>query len=120
MRKALVGIAAALMLTTLIITIVPAFASYPLTFTTSDSSAELLVNPTTHEFLLFGQTGLLCAGVGAVVVKGVLVIAGKCQIGAATFLSAGGKALTGPIKLVLVTVSKPSTKPMLFTLWPPT
>ena len=142
MRKPLVGVAAALMLTTLVIVIVPAFAQGELWFADETRTYFLEVNPTTHWFWLWHlfdggddhAVGLLCYGVGARVVKGVLAIMGKCQYdelvplaGGATdggsrlpvsFLFGGGKVQTGPIKLVLVTVSKPPTKPMTFTMWP--
>jgi len=141
MRKTLVGIAAALMLTMLVIAMVPAFAQGELWFADETRTYFLEVNPTTREFWLWHlfdggddhSVGLLCYGVGARVVKGVLAIMGKCQnglvpvLGGATnggsglpvsFLSGGGKVETGPIRLVLVTVSKPPTKPMTFTMWP--
>jgi hypothetical protein len=126
MRKALVGIAAALMLTTLVIAIVPAFAQVPLSFRDTTQTYVLWVDSTTHQFWLFvnlvnGQTVVLCSGVGAIVVKRVLAIPyAKCTVSyyasyVGAYLSGGGPVVTGPIKLVLIV--KPPTKPMTFTLW---
>jgi hypothetical protein len=138
MRKALVGIAAALMLTTLVIAIVPAFAQPVYFFMGQDQTYWLWVYPTLHTFYLYSYSypvsqSYLCNGYGVVVVHGVLTILGACTtltMYGNTYtsyykgvLSGGGKiSSTTPIKLVLTIVSKPPTKPMTFTLYfvPPT
>jgi hypothetical protein len=143
MKKAFIGISAALILTTLVVAIVPAFGQFlacktgDLCFVTSDLYYYLEVNPATHTFSLYtpavpvGTPFYSCSGVGAVVVKGVLLVGGKCQTlmialpnGPPTlsvysgFLSGGGKIANGPIKVVLVILSKPPLKPVTFILWP--
>jgi hypothetical protein len=121
MRKALVGIAAALMLTTLVIAIVPAFAVTEYYFYDKTPYYYLWVDPTTHEFSLNYPGTTMCYGVGAIVVKGVLTIPyGKCTHTESyvSFLFGGGPvSVTKPIKLVVVFKPPGPTKPMTITLW---
>jgi len=117
MRKALMGIAAALMLTTLVVAIVPAFSVVTEYYFSDGNGTYLGVNPTNHQFWLYQMPfpGYdLCNGYGARVVNGVLMIFGRCtglpgypsQYPGRSLLSGGGK-LTGPIVLVLTVVGRP-------------
>jgi hypothetical protein len=115
MRKASVGIAAAVLLTTLVILVVPASAQGvgPPKFCDSKTGICLTLNidPTKHTFILGLDDGkakpvVLCSGVGAIVVKNVLSIPyGKCMKSdtGASFLTGGGKIFPNkPIVVALV------------------
>jgi len=126
MRIALVGIAAALVLTTLVIAIVPAFAFQSYFFFTSDYKYGLLVDPLNRMFYLFIAPGgpmHLCDGLGATVKGGLLTIFGRCTNIAYPSLYAGkgvlsgvGK-LTGPVVVILAVAGKPPIF-MRFIMWP--
>jgi hypothetical protein len=132
MRRAIVGIAGALLLATLVVAIVPAFAVLPgdvmYYYRTSDDSYALSVDATSHQFFFYSpsiyfSTGYnTCDGVGAAVVHGVVAIVGRCtyqgypslDVGKGA-LSGGGK-LTGPIVVILAVAGKPPMV-MKFTMW---
>ena len=123
MRKALVGIAAALMLATLVIGVVPVFGVVRLKFCDETGTLCLLVTPGYPGFFLWrsGDELPLCHGEGAYFVRDALLIRhGECIVSnvGASFLTGGGKASTGPIRLTLVTLSVPPTKPLILALWP--
>jgi hypothetical protein len=120
MRKALVGIAAVLMLTTLVIAIVPAFAYAPTySFYDPKKNVELDIQAySANDFNLWIVSPVpdLCDGYGATVKGGVLTIFGRCTYGTYAgkgVLSGGGK-LTGPVLLMLTVAGKP---PMVMTFF---
>jgi hypothetical protein len=126
MRKASIGIAAAVLLTTLAIVVVPAFAPVvPTKFL--DSQGDVLrinaIVPGSFELNSGRLGGELCDGVGARVTNGFLWIAGRCTYqGSETLYAgkgvlAGGGKLTGPIILTLTVAGKPLTV-MKFIMMP--
>lgn len=122
MRKALVGIAAAPMLATLVIAIVPAFAAVRLKFCDKTGIYCMYLTPIDNQFFLWrvGDQLPLCHGIGAHFVKDAVSVHGECIVSnvGASFLTGGGKVSTGPIRLALVTLSVPPTKPLILALWP--
>jgi hypothetical protein len=146
MRKALVGIAAALMLTTLVIAIVPASGGGtlpPTVYFIAGSSTvggfELSVSTSgSGEFSLWQTiifsnqyvataTFTLCHGLGATFKGAYLTIHGTCDVQsgfAGAVISASGM-VTGFIVLTLTFSGKPPTSMMLFMkpettpTWPP-
>ena len=123
MKRASVGIAAALMLATLVIAVVPVFGVVRLRFADETGTWNLLVSPDSHGFFLWrsGEQLPLCHGVGAYVVgKALSIRHGECVVSTvgASFLTGGGKVSTGPIRLALVTVGVPPTEPLILVLWP--
>jgi hypothetical protein len=132
MRKALVGIAAALMLTTLVVAIVPASGGAPTVYFITGSSAqggfELSVSTSgSGEFWLWQElvftnnvktsvTFLVCHGLGATFKGAYLAIHGTCDAEsgiAGAVISASGM-VTGFIVLTLTFLGKPPTSMMLF------
>jgi hypothetical protein len=127
MRKALVGIAAALMLTTLVIAIpllpattrtelYPPPPTYSFIAGATTQGVELDIWPSTHEFNLWQNTvpspTPLCYGVGATVKAGFLTISGPCISGfweVASSRASGGGTLTGLVVLTLTFSGKPPT-----------
>ena len=123
MGKALVGIAAGIMLATLVIAVVPVFGAVRLKFCDKTGTWCLLVVPGNPGFFLYrsGDQLPLCHGEGAYFVRDALLIRhGGCIVSnvGASFLTGGGKVSTGPIVLALVTVGVPPTKPLILVLWP--
>jgi hypothetical protein len=128
MRKALVGIAAAVMLTTLVIAIVPVFANPDVyevpTYIFVDLKAMVQLDiyvvagqPTIfYLWSPFGPPVNLCDGVGVIIKGGVLTIFGRCitispyvDINAGKGVLSGGGKLTGPVVLVLAVAGRPPT-----------
>lgn len=118
MSKALVGIAAALMLTTLAIVVVPAFAPVAVPTKFVDGQGDVLrinaIVPGSFELNSGRLGGELCHGVGARVTNGVLVIAGRCthfenydSLYEGKGVLFGGGKLTGPIVLILTVSGRP-------------
>jgi hypothetical protein len=124
MRKALVGIAAALILTTLVIAIVPAWGAQPV-YVFFDPKAyvtlqlDLVTTPYPHYIFRLYSEYPVCDGVGGVIVAGgTVTILGRCVnlLPNKGVLSGGGK-LTGPVVLLLTVAGKPPVF-MKFIMWP--
>jgi hypothetical protein len=137
MRKVLVGIAAALMLTTLVIAIVPAFAQivyYGPTYTFIDVKAGVGLDvyvvpgkPIIFYLYPLGDSVNLCDGMGGTVKGGYLVLLGACvnpkwlpttppnypypDVNAGKGVLAGGGKIATGIVVTLTVVGKP---PMVY------
>ena len=128
MRKAIVGISAGLILTTLVIAVIPAFAvPTPTTYFFVDWNAVVWLEvkftpgqPVTFILVPFSTIDL-CHGVGGTIIGGYLTLYGRCvqfpppypfkDVNAGKGALIGGGKLTGPVVVILTVAGKP---PMVY------